>query len=281
MLRILATTASKGDGAVNEDLFGYCGETAWLLDGATGVAPPRLDPKSDAAWLVRQVDEYLTELIYADPQQPMLALVKRVIAKVKDDYQRSLSGIDEQQLPPSAACIVARQIVDKVEFFAFGDCAALFETLDGKINLIDGDTDPPLDENSIRQLVSLQKAFPKTAHDEIVSKLKPVLRQTRSRMNSPDGYWILSTDETAADNANCEASKIGAEPLVLMSDGFLRGRDMLGGLSLRAFYDLVLNGGPAAVLNDIRNVEKADADCRKFPRFKVHDDATCAVISFE
>lgn len=37
--------------------------------------------------------------------------------------------------------------------------------------------------------------------------------------------------------------------------------------------------GPEGLLAQLRAIEQADPDCRRFPRLKPSDDATCLVIA--
>lgn len=280
MIRVVESTSAKGNGAVNEDLFGHAERGAWLLDGATGVAHARIDAVSDAAWLVRRADHYLRAAFDDSSTETAPRLLANVISRLRAELEAA-TGHDDASFPPSAAFILIRSINNGAEFAALGDCGALFEAPDGKIAYIDGAASPPIDENSLRELQTLQHEAPTASHRDIVKRLEPALRRNRVRMNTPEGYWILSVDETAAEHAHVVNRRIARAPVVLMSDGFSRGMDMLGGLSPEDFYRLVLKQGAATVLERIRDIERADADCRRFPRFKVHDDATCAIVELD
>jgi hypothetical protein len=70
-------------------------------------------------------------------------------------------------------------------------------------------------------------------------------------------------------------------PLVLLSDGASRLYDLFDGHTQRDVYDAAARGEGAALLAELRRIERADSECLRYPRFKVHDDATILVVSVE
>jgi hypothetical protein len=54
MLNLQYVTLPKPGAAKNEDLFGFKGDTFWMLDGATSTDGPALE--RDAHWLVQEMD---------------------------------------------------------------------------------------------------------------------------------------------------------------------------------------------------------------------------------
>jgi hypothetical protein len=65
----------------------------------------------------------------------------------------------------------------------------------------------------------------------------------------------------------------------LMSDGVTRLVSPFEQTSWHGLLAAVLNSGPASVIKHVRSIEAADAQGERWPRFKVSDDATIAVIS--
>ena len=65
---------------------------------------------------------------------------------------------------------------------------------------------------------------------------------------------------------------------LLASDGFLRLVDVYGAYSLPAFGAAIRADGIASLALKLRQIESDDADCRRFPRVKVMDDATALIM---
>ena len=64
-----------------------------------------------------------------------------------------------------------------------------------------------------------------------------------------------------------------------MSDGFERFAVKYDLSDEAAMIRRAVAEGPAPVLAELRALEPADPDCRRVPRLKASDDATCLVIA--
>lgn len=99
--------------------------------------------------------------------------------------------------------------------------------------------------------------------------------------NKPDGFPIAAADPQAAYRAL--AGHLGSQQVrraVLASDGATRLVDTFGELTWTELLDLATGSGPEAVIDRTREAESTDPDCVKWPRGKVHDDATLALCLF-
>ncbi len=290
-LTILDSLCLGGDGEHNEDLCGAAGDAAWVLDGATGVSPPGglaadlAEGTSDAAWYVARFDAALRDAIAAQPGAETRTLLRRAMGAVEADYRDALGGRPgpgfPHPFPPSAAFVMARRMEDGLEIVGLGDCAALFAAADGRIGCFTGDHASPIDKESIARLKAEQEKHPDAPHREIIERMKPVLRRNRARMNTPEGYWILSFSSEALEHMRAARVSIAHDkPVMLMSDGFTRCLQMPDRISEAQLYERVLSNGAAQTAAALRRAEEEDASCRRFPRFKKSDDAACLVVSF-
>ncbi|MEM9170524.1 MAG: hypothetical protein AAGC56_12830 [Pseudomonadota bacterium] len=285
-LKIVAAASLQGDGPANEDLVGGAHAAAWVLDGATGVGADALNAPSDAHWFVHAFDRRLTEALTAAPGAPASHAVREATRAVADDYAAALPR-PSPDYPPSAAFVMARALGETadgiaLELVALGDCSAYVKTVEGLVEVFDGAGPTPIDARSLDALKRMQDASPDATPNEISARLRPVLRSNRDRMNVVGGYWILSLDAVAADHLVRRIVRVDrGAPIVLASDGFTRAVDMLALDPPDVFYAHVVREGPEAVAHAVRAAEAADADCRRFPRFKRSDDATCAVLLIE
>ncbi|PQA89307.1 protein phosphatase 2C domain-containing protein [Hyphococcus luteus] len=277
-LRALAS--DKGEGNVNEDQFGYLPHAAWVIDGASSVGAQKLPAKSDAKWYASHFSAILQDQLEQFPGAESKELLRNVIRILRKQYKAALAG-SVPEFPPSAAFIMAREKEDLIEISALGDCAALYQAHEGPLVHMEGN-ETPIDGESLRKLKDAQKKQPEASHSEIRQLLASTLRENRARMNTPNGYWILSIEEEAVDHIRVANVKLDKNsPILLMSDGFTRGIFMLSNASVQSFYNTVIEDGAIEICKRIRRQEAADQDCRTFPRFKVHDDATCLMLTLE
>jgi hypothetical protein len=66
----------------------------------------------------------------------------------------------------------------------------------------------------------------------------------------------------------------GLRGVALLSDGATRLTDHFGLIGWPALAAVIRSAGPAALISDTREAERADPDGQRWPRTKRHDDAT-------
>lgn len=279
-IRIIGATTIKGDGRVNEDTHGAAASAAWVVDGATGVAPAALFGASDAAWYAETFGAALAAALAEFADADTRSIAAGVIRNVRDRYLSALDAGASPENPPSAAFAMIRAVGGGVEASALGDCAVLYRHAGGDVRRFTSHSVADLEAATRAMLKTAQAAFPTAAPAEILEKLKPHIRKARKLMNTVDGYWILSIHEAAAAHIAVETLAAAPDaPILLMSDGFSRLVDVFNATDDAGLYDAVLKEGPEALAEQLRKLEAADAGCRRYARVKTSDDATCVVVS--
>ncbi|WP_435334643.1 protein phosphatase 2C domain-containing protein [Haloarchaeobius sp. TZWWS8] len=264
---------------VNEDVATVTNDAAWVLDGATGLTDDSHTPgATDATWYVRQVDSYLRQHVTDDA--PLTEILRDCVSHVADEFDSLVDGEEvDPASEPSAAIAIARWTPDKVQYAVLGDASAIFRR--GRdLDMEFGGGPRHLDEAALMELSRLQDEEGLT-HDEAFDAIQPRLRAMRRSKNTLDGYWTLSFDPDAVDHARTgERTALsdvtlltdGAEPLVEPYRVFKTWAEA------SAF---ILDRGPAAALYRLRQVERDDLACERYPRFKRHDDAAIAAVRFD
>jgi hypothetical protein len=108
-----------------------------------------------------------------------------------------------------------------------------------------------------------------------LSSYKP--SELKEFRNQAGGFWVASTVPEAADHAvtgTLDASEV--RRVVLMTDGVSRLVERYG-WSWQQIIDVSCSDGPAAVIDAVREAERATAPGTY--RGKLHDDATLALCS--
>jgi hypothetical protein len=248
----------------SEDRFGTSGPLAWILDGASTVAPGAsvTGATTDAIWIVEHIDSQLRSL--CDDPRPLRELVTEALAnlaRAADD-----EWLTTPEVPPSAALGVVRHAGDHVEFLVLADVSVILRAEPGAQWFIDR----RVDEHNRPAAEAMGEALrdPAVSFDEAIERTRPYLaRPRRLAMNQPDGYWVASTDPTAAAHALTGALR-DVDEVVLASDGFMRGLDLFGLVpDPDALFDCDFGELAAA----IRRVEHGPRS-REFPRWSISDD---------
>src|SRR4051812_49634720 len=136
MLTALDTVSDPGGGpaGVHEDVAGHGTLSAWVLDGATGLADGRLLPgPSDAAWLAATYDGLLRA--HADradlgPEHLLAGLIETVTASFAAQALRPPAHRYEL---PSAGMVLVRLRRGRLEYARLGDCRAVLAPAGGPI----------------------------------------------------------------------------------------------------------------------------------------------------
>jgi hypothetical protein len=115
------------------------------------------------------------------------------------------------------------------------------------------------------------------AHTEAHRQYVETLRSFRNR---PGGFWVASVDSGAAQEAIIgEHQLVDLETVVMLSDGASRLVDRFEQASWSDLIDLVRQGRPDAIIEQVRRLEADDPFGRRWPRGKSSDDATVAYMT--
>jgi 8-oxo-dGTP pyrophosphatase MutT (NUDIX family) len=114
---------------------------------------------------------------------------------------------------------------------------------------------------------------------EALVKMKQAELAARNR---PGGFWIATSDPRVV-----KYSIIGEMPLTdvtriaLLTDGAARAVSPLRIYDWTGLLAVLASDGPEELIHQVRVAESGDPDATRWPRNKVHDDATAALVDFQ
>lgn len=261
----------------NEDAFGVLDTAAVVLDGATGLCDPLMPGKSDAAWLARfGVRRLLAHL--SDGDDPGLG-----IRHAMEDAERSFAALRrrapaERYENPFASMMLIAAAEASLEARWFGDCAALVKPPGEPVTVL-GDTlaKRELEAARVAKLAARHWLAPAAGHNR--PEYLAALRRARNTVNSDTGGWLFGPDPRAADHATRCAVPAPAGTLALLaSDGFLALVSDYGRYDAEGLFAAATSSGLEKLGSELRKIEAADAEGRRYPRFKTSDDATAVLL---
>jgi hypothetical protein len=272
------------DKVPNEDVSGHTALSAWVLDGATGLGDePLLPERSDAAWLASAYDARLhtnADRTGCELQQ----LFADVIADVGADFEACRLRVPANPFEvPSAGMVFVRVRENDLEYARLGDCRAILG-FSRNAHVFSTGSSPlqHLDAAILEKMEALRRSDTSMSYEQARRAVQSDLRANRSLLNTEGGYWVLSTDPTAARHMEVGAVSLdGAGPIrgVLVSDGFYRLVDTFGVYQDDAtLLHAALGRGLANMLCELRALEDADPECIAYPRLKPKDDATALLF---
>jgi hypothetical protein len=251
--------------ARNEDLAGFVGDAAWVLDGAS--APARSDGGHGAEWYVRRLSGALAQAL-SELETPLPDVVERAIAAVVRDAGPGVTSW------PAATLTVVRRQEASLDYLILGDSPLLVQG--DEVRLLEDRrlrvVAPELRER-IRDRLRRGGGYAAQEHARLVARL---VEQERRHRNVEGGYWIASDLPAAAHQALTGSLPATVRAVALLTDGLGRALEPLGLYRTPAQLILALTAprGLAAVLEEVRAAEARDPGGQRHPRTSGSDDAT-------
>lgn len=251
-------------GVPNDDRMGSSAARAWVVDGATDLGEPGLlGNQGGAAWLSTAASQGFAQATGTDLRRSCTEMFDHVAARFEQD--RTRAPVANWELPKAA--FAAAQLVDgQIECAWAADCPIL---LHGQHGVTWGTGLP----DTSTEVADAQALGIGTGVAPALSGA--VLEDRRARRMGTD-HAALSADPVVAARSTQYSQHpiaIGDEVLI-MSDGFSSLVSDYGAYTAETLWQAVHDKGLAALAQEIREIEHADATCTRFPRFKVSDDAT-------
>jgi hypothetical protein len=261
----------------NEDAFAVEKNDAVVLDGATGLGEMLLPGPSDAAWIAHFGARRLMAH-RRDGDSPQNAL-RHALA----DAEKSFIGLrrrppKEKYEIPVASMMFVSTGEDGFEALWFGDCAALVLRPGESVEIVGEAFDKRAGESSRVKLLAEAKGLAPAAGLSRAEYL-PHLRASRNKTNTRKGSWLFSPDPRAAGHVGSRRVAAPAGTLVLLAtDGFLALASDYGATDTQGLVQAAQDKGLKALGEEVRALEDADAEGRRFPRLKKSDDATAVLL---
>jgi hypothetical protein len=283
---VAAACSARGlDSAENDDCAGHDWADgagwAWVIDGGAKLAErDYLDaPTGDVAWFSNALSAALASRSgeTADPR----ALHVAAAADVAQLYAAALARSGDAPplyARPIAALILARIGGGRAQIFQLADCSAFAWGPSGVVRRLTAgeDVGEPIGAAASVARVQAQVGLDPAA---VWRERLPALRRAREAQLAADPLQISTpTADRRFGGVELSVDLTDVGALVLMSDGFERYAAQYGLGDDADMVRRVVAESPDAVLADIRALEQADSDCRRYPRLKASDDATCLVL---
>jgi len=278
---VLESLSLPGDAAKpNEDVVLAESSAAVVFDGATPVSEPLLPGKSDAAWIAQFGARRLMSHLKED-DSPRAAL-RHALA----DAERSFEGLRrrpprERHELPYASMMLAVACDGSFDALWYGDCVALVLRPGEDCEVVGQAFEKKASESSdaVRFAAETKTAPTGALRTELFLSL---VRAGRDRLNTPGSTWLFAPTPHASEHVSHARVAAPSGTLVLLcTDGFLALAGDYGTYAPRALVEAAASKGLKALGGELRAVEEADPEGRRFPRFKKSDDATAVLLRLQ
>lgn len=263
------TLAGSPDRA-NEDWAGASPNAVIVLDGVTA---PRIAARGchhPVAWYTQQLGARLLALLGEDLSLP--DALSEAIGQVAGLHQDSCD-LASPGVPAAAVAMIRKRWNGQLEYLVLADTTIVVETHSDLLVV----TDSRVEEAAPEALAATRvEAIGTPEHRAAVAHMS--VEQLKKR-NVPGGYWVAASDREAALNA-----VIGEVPadrilrVAIFTDGASRIVDTFHEMDWSSCLNYLQEHTPRELIHYVRRIEATDPFGAAWPRFKMSDDATAAVV---
>lgn len=222
-----------------------------VLDGVT---PPATGTGClhSVPWYTARLGGALTELTVSLPDAPLVEVLADAISRTAHAHRETCDLSHPRT--PQATVVVARWSPDSVDYLVLSDSALLAEAPDGTVTAL-------LDD----RLARLPRSA--LATDALVDA---------TVRNKEGGFFTAAADPSVARRAvTGTLPREAVRSLTALTDGAARWVETFHAGDWADCVALLRDRGPAALVERVRELERADLGRREFlGRAKAHDDAT-------
>ncbi|WP_436758213.1 integrase [Streptosporangium sp. V21-05] len=257
----------------NEDFVGATPEAAILLDGAGTPAGLKIGCSHGVAWYAHTLGSTLLAAMTQSTGTltQLLAEGIKTVASLHD-FTCDLAHAGS----PSATVVMLRRTTNTLEWLVLADSLLLLDIFGAEPLVVCDDREALTGE---RYRGPLNTALAGTAAH--VQARSDYVTAMRGHRNVDGGFWVASVDPLAADQALTGSISIKrVRAAALLSDGASRLVDRFALASWRQTLDTLDDAGPDELIRQVRHAEHADLDASRWPRSKVHDDASAIFWKF-
>ena len=259
----------QGTGTLNEDFHLVNGNLFGVFDGATSLTPATYEGGATGGFLASNIAGEQ----FGRNDAPLLKLAERANSAIHHAMkERGVDVGDKGNLWSTSAAVV-RVHCEYFEWVQTGDCGIVLIHEDGTHELV---CELP---NQDVETLSLWKESADTTDAPISVAMSEQILKVRSQMNV--SYGVFSGETDALSFLKSGSRRLfGVKHIVLFTDGlFIPNDTPQATRDFGLFSELYLRGGLAGVREYIRRIEKTDVRCRRYPRFKTHDDIAAISIA--
>jgi len=163
---------------------------------------------------------------------------------------------------------------DSFEWAQLADCLILIIFKDNSYKLLVEDFDHD------GEVLTIWKQLADQKKENIRQLMAEPMSELRAKTN--EAYGVLNGEEGAEHFLKTGREKLkNISHILLFTDGLMIPKeDPMEKDDWKLFVDLFLHGGLENIKNFVRNLQKDDPKCWKYPRYKQHDDISAISLTF-
>lgn len=264
-MHMLAATEPGSRGQPNEDSFALAPDFAIVADGAT--ARTHTGCVHGVAWFARRLAVAALSHAGEGPARALAFAIRETA-----DAHRATCDL-EDIATPGAAVGIAHIDEQSIHFLVLGDVSIVIEGESG-IKIL---SDARVDQTATAERAAAD-ALPSDSAEKPAALIAMKNAELASR-NAEGGFWVAAADPEAVAHAiTWRIPRTWVRRFAILTDGAARIVTPFELLDWEGALNLVESDGPAGLVATVREIERGDVQCRRWPRNKISDDATVIYI---
>lgn len=257
----------QGSGRFNEDRVLVKNNLFGVFDGASSLVRNLYQNRSGAWWAAE-----IACREFSCNDDALVNLAKRSNDRLRSAMEQHGVDVNNKLHCWSTSAAVFRMNNHQLEWVQTGDCLIMAIDHDGNQTLL-----TPYHNHDAATLSQWQQD-PDESHHQVLKRLSPQIEKVRLRMN--EDYGVLNGDERMRHflhYGRIDTNNIGH--ILAFSDGLFPPSAADEDPDFDALAERYLQEGLHGVSKWVRKKEQEDPHCRRFPRFKTHDDMAAVSVS--
>ena len=262
------TILEQGSGRLNEDVLLQDGDLFGVFDGATSLAPDTLPAGLTGGLLAARI----AAEAFRQDDDDLCRRAEKANRLIGEAIRRNGISPHERHRLWSASAAVIRLSTTHFDYCQTGDSLIFCLYKDGTHRQLTPETDHDV------ETLAIWKRTPLTSETTIHETLADQIRAVRLQMNIT--YGVLNGEPAAMDFIRHGREELaGLSAILLFTDGlFLPQEDPRQQDDWETLVAFYRQGGLKKVRDHVRSLQHQDPDCRKYPRFKTHDDIAAIAV---
>ncbi|TYT75507.1 protein phosphatase 2C domain-containing protein [Desulfobotulus mexicanus] len=258
----------KGTGTLNEDAIFFNGSSFGVFDGATSLIQNTCDRGLTGGFLAA----HTAKDVFSNSRDCLILLAEQANRAIyRKMLEHEVDTSDKSALWSTAAAVV-RIHGRKLHWVQIGDSLILLIHKDGSFSI------PVTDFDHDTETLAMWKKISDTSPESIMDALGHQIRRVRSRMNV--SYGVFNGEKSYASFLRCGVEDLkDIDHVLLFTDGLFIPSENPFENRFDTMVRLYQEGGLSAVRKYVRTLEESDPECRRYPRFKTHDDIAALALN--
>ena len=266
-MRVTASSEPGSPDAPNEDAFSVSpdGNTVAIFDGST--ARTGTGCIHGVAWYTHNLADALAKHARLTPAKALAAAITDTAARHRHTCDLTHPGT------PSAAVGIVQARRKTLRYLMLGDVTLVLDLGHGIRVLTD---------SRVHATASAERQAADNLPSGSSEKAQALVRMKQAELtarNVTGGYWVAAADPAIVAHAiTGDLPRQHLQQAALLSDGAARAVDPFQLCDWRGLLTILTTAGPGELIRQVRAAETTDPAGMRWPRNKVHDDATAILI---